>query len=48
MINNLHSSIQVLLCNRALALFYILDMTISRAGISHAYKRLKKFYEEKK
>lgn len=26
---------------------YVPDMSISRAGISHAMKRLEKFYEEK-
>ena len=28
--------------------FYYLDPTISRAGISHALKRLEKFYKERK
>ena len=30
---------------RAVATIYIPDMTISRAGISYALKRLEKFYE---
>lgn len=28
--------------------FYAMDLTISRAGISHALKRLEKFYKERK
>ena len=31
----------------AVVLIYIPDMTISRAGISHALKRLEKFYQDR-
>lgn len=32
--------------NRAVVLRYVLDMNISRAGISHALKRLEKQYKK--
>ena len=35
------------LAEQALVTIYIPDMTISRAGISHAMKRLQKFYKDK-
>lgn len=31
----------------AVVLIYVPDMTISRAGISHALKRLERFYSER-
>lgn len=36
------------MANQMLCAFYIPDMTISRAGISHAIKRLEQFFAEKK
>jgi len=35
------------MAERAVIIFYITDMSFSRAGISHALKRLEKFYKEK-
>ena len=32
---------------QVVAMFYITDMSISRSGISHALKRLERFYEGK-
>jgi len=32
---------------RAVVLFYVTDMSFSRAGISHALKRLEKFYKDR-
>lgn len=31
--------------NRIVVMGYVMDMSFSRAGISHALKRLEKFYE---
>ena len=33
---------------KMVVMFYAMDLTISRAGISHALKRLEKFYKERK
>lgn len=32
---------------KAVVMFYVMDMTVSRSGISHALGRLKKHYENK-
>ena len=32
--------------NQAVVTFYAMDMSVSRAGISHALKRLERFYAE--
>lgn len=32
------------MAERAVVMLYVTDMSISRAGISHALKRLEKFY----
>ncbi|REK56655.1 MAG: hypothetical protein DWQ49_09805 [Bacteroidetes bacterium] len=32
--------------NRAVVMLYVPDMTISRAGISHALKRLEQYYKQ--
>lgn len=32
---------------RMVVMLYVMDMSFSRAGISHALKRLEKFYKEK-
>lgn len=32
--------------NQAIVMLYVPDMTISRAGISHALKRLEKHYKD--
>jgi len=34
--------------NRAVVMFYVTDKSVSRAGISHALKRLEKFYGEER
>ena len=31
---------------RAVVMFYVMDMSFSRSGISHALKRLERFYGE--
>jgi hypothetical protein len=36
------------MAQQAVVTFYVPDMSISRAGISHALKRLEKFYAERK
>ncbi|KKM68230.1 hypothetical protein LCGC14_1462870 [marine sediment metagenome] len=36
------------IAQEAIALLYIPDMTISRSGISHAFKRLERYYGENK
>jgi hypothetical protein len=33
--------------NQVVVMFYVMDMTISRSGISHALKRLEKHYNSK-
>lgn len=33
--------------NRVIVMLYVTDMSISRAGISHALKRLEEFYKDK-
>jgi hypothetical protein len=35
------------MANRAIVMFYVTDMTISRAGISHALKRLERHYNDR-
>ena len=32
--------------SRAICLFYVPDMTISRAGISHALKRIERWFDQ--
>ena len=35
------------MAEQAVVAFYVTDMNISRSGISHALKRLEKFYRER-
>ena len=34
--------------NRAIMLFYVPDMSVSRAGICHALKRIQKYFDDMK
>lgn len=36
------------MAERAICLLYVPDLTITRAGIAHAAKRLEKFYEDQR